>query len=201
MPARPVSHYLAPALLASSAVLVAVNWYYRPEKAASWAAVAALLFVVVGVWTWMTLAPPRSSTESARKEAVDAIVSGIVFAGAMLTVSLSLKLAATLGLWNDADVSRRSLQALLGLFVAFTGNSIPKKLTPLSAMRCDGARVQAFQRLAGWTWVLGGIAYALVWLAMPMAIAKPVSMAVLVGSMVLVLTQLLRLYRTKQRAV
>ena len=32
----------------------------------------------------------------------------------------------------------------------FTGNAIPKTLTPLAALRCDPARVQAFNRFGDW---------------------------------------------------
>jgi len=42
---------------------------------------------------------------------------------------------------------------------------MPKTLTPLSAMQCDVASVQAFQRLVGWTWVLTGLAFAIAQLA------------------------------------
>lgn len=200
MRVRSTSYYLAPALLALGALLVAANWYLKPERAGAWAGAAALLSVVAGVWTWLTLAPPRSSSEDARRRTVESVAGGIVSAGGLLVAALGLKLAASLGMMGDADVARRSSMAFLGLFLAFLGNSMPKTLTPLSALRCDAAKVQAMQRLSGWTWVLAGLAYALAWLTLPLELAKPVSTALIVGAMAVVVTQLVRLLRSRHRA-
>ena len=86
--------------------------------------------------------------------------------------------------------------AILGLFIAFTGNTLPKTLTPLSRLRCDPSRMQAVQRIAGWTWMLAGIGYAFVWLVAPIEVAKPASTALVVAALLIVLTQMLRLRRS-----
>jgi hypothetical protein len=63
------------------------------------------------------------------------------------------------------------------------GNDIPKRLAPLSATHCNGSRVQALQRLAGWAWVLAGFGYATAWLLLPLEVADPLSLALVVIAM------------------
>jgi Flp pilus assembly protein TadB len=72
-------------------------------------------------------------------------------------------------------------------------------LTPLSTMACDGARTQAFQRFSGWTWFMAGLTFAMVWLVMPLDVAKPLSIVVIVAGMLLVATQLIRMARRHRR--
>ncbi len=90
--------------------------------------------------------------------------------------------------------------AIAGLFVAFMGNALPKTLTPLSRLQCDPGRVQAFQRFAGWTWVLAGVGYAIAGWCCRSTSREPVSMALLVGAIVVVLIQMIRLRWTRPRA-
>jgi hypothetical protein len=122
-----------------------------------------------------------------------------VFAGLILVIVLSMKLATAMGVIEDADLSRRATMAILGAFFVVTGNAMPKTLTPLSALQCDAARVQAFQRFAGWTWVLTGLAFAIVWLVLPVDLAKPVSLVLLTSGMLAIVWQVVRLRRTRQR--
>ena len=123
-----------------------------------------------------------------------------MFSGLILVISLGMKLALVLGAVKDADLSRRATMVILGVFFAFTGNGMPRTLTPLAVMRCDPARVQAFQRFAGWTWVLTGLAFAGVWLLLPLGLAKPVSVIVLMSGMLAIAAQLARLRTTRSRA-
>ena len=193
---RPISYHLGPALLVSSALLAGLNWYLQPEQAAAW---AAALFVVGCMTAAFYLAFRISKNEGVRRETVASITSAIVFAGLIMSVSLSAKLALTLGTADDGDLSRRATMAILGAMFMFTGNAFPKRLTPLSALQCDGARLQAFQRFAGWTWVLTGFAFAIVWLVLPLDLAKPVSVALLMSGMLIIGAQIVRLRRTRQR--
>lgn len=195
MAARPISYYFAPALLVLSTMLAAANWYLQPARVQAWAS-AIVLLVCMTVAFLFSL---RRSGNEAQRRAGDAIRHGIVFAGLMMAIPLSLKLATTLGAIDDADLSRRMTMVMMGAFVAFTGNALPKTLTPLSALQCDPARVQAFQRLAGWTWVLSGLAFAIVWLVLPLDLAHPVSVVLLMSGMLVVVTQLIRLRWTRQR--
>ena len=188
---QPASLLHARALLVVCSILGAANWYLQPERWAVWAAacsVVGAMAIVLGIAVRLSRrgAEPWLSTAAS-------LGSGIVFAGAMLAVSLAVKLAVALGLVPGPDLGRRATMVILGAFLAFTGNALPKTLTPLSALACDGTRVQAFQRFAGWTWVLTGLAFALAWLLLPVVVAKPVSLSVLVGGMLLVAAQLVQL--------
>ena len=193
MATKPNSHFVTPALLVLSTALAAANWYLRPERAVGWASAMALF----GCLPLSYLFTLRRSDRAARRRAADSIRHGIVFAGLMMAVPLSVALAVKLGVIHDADISKRATMVLLGAFFAFTGNAMPKTLTPLSELRCDATRVQAFQRFAGWIWVLTGVVYALIWLVLPLDRAKPISVAVLMGGMLLVAVQLLRLFRAR----
>jgi hypothetical protein len=186
--------HAAPALLVLSSMLAAGNWYLQPERPGAWASTVFL----IGCMALPLLIVPRHGNEAARRRAGDSIRRGIVFAGLILVIVLSMKLATAMGVIEDADLSRRATMAILGAFFVVTGNAMPKTLTPLSALQCDAARVQAFQRFAGWTWVLTGLAFAIVWLALPVDLAKPVSLVLLTSGMLTIVWQVVRLRRTRQ---
>jgi uncharacterized membrane protein len=187
-----VSRYLAPLLLALGAVLAAANWYLEPERIRSWT-VALLGLAALALVLWVGLR--RASASAAPRQAADAIRSGIIFAALILAVSLSVDLAQTLGAIGDRDVSQRLTMVIVGVFFMFTGNAMPKMLTPLSVLQCDGAKTQAFQRFTGWTFVLAGLAFAAAWLVLPSDIAKPVSVTLILAAGLAVMTQAVRLRR------
>ena len=193
MNTRPISYFLAPALLVLSTLLAATNWVLQPDRAGAWAATLGFIACMAVAFFFAH----RRSGNEAQRRAGDAIRHAIVFAGLMLAIPLSMRLGTALGVIHDADLSRRTTMVLMGAFIAFTGNAMPKTLTPLSALQCDPARVQAFQRFAGWTWVLTGVGYAIAWLVLPLVLAKPVSLVLLMGGMLVVAVQLLRLRRTR----
>jgi hypothetical protein len=193
-PTQPLSHRLAAALLALSTLLAIWNWYVQPQHAAVW----AITLTTLAIMMLAALAARRSTSGASSRRAADGIMVGIVFAGLMLASSLGLKLAAALGATGRSDLAQRMLMVILGAFFTFTGNALPKTLTPLAA-KCDGARVQAFQRLAGWTWVLTGLTFGTAWLVLPVRLAQPVSLVLLLGGMLVIATQIARLRRTRQR--
>ena len=141
-----------------------------------------------------------TKSDRVRRHAASSIKRGLVFAGLILACSLLAKFATALGVIADADVSRRVTMAILGIFFVFTGNALPKMLTPLADLKCDPARVQAFQRFAGWTWVLTGFPFAFVWLVLPLDVAKPLSMLILFSGMLLVALRVVQLRRPRQNA-
>jgi hypothetical protein len=187
-----VSRYLAPFLIALSAVLAAANWYLEPERIRSWTA-ALLGLAALAIVLWVGLR--HASAAAAPPRAADSIRGGIIFAALMMAVSLSVKLLQAFGAVADSDVSQRLTMVIVGFFIMFTGNAMPKMLTPLSVMQCNGARTQAFQRFAGWTFVLAGLAFAAAWLVLPSDIAKPGSVALIVVAGLAVTTQAVRLQR------
>ncbi|MDP9193830.1 MAG: hypothetical protein M3P06_19220 [Acidobacteriota bacterium] len=192
---KPLSYYLAPVLLVLTAALAAMNWYVRPAPLG----IAVSVVLLLAVMTLAYLFSLRRSDVEARRRASDEIRNAIVFAGLIMLIPLSAKLAAAFGAIDDGEVSKRVTMAILGAFFVFTGNAIPKTLTPLSSLQCDGARMQAFQRISGWTWVLTGLAYALAWLTLPLDLAKPVSVALMMAGMLVIITQIVRLRRTRQK--
>jgi len=186
------TRYLAPALVALSALLTTANWYVTPERGKSWAITLAFIaFLVVPIWLARRLDSLRQSADS--------LWNGVIFAGLMLSVGLGGKLAHALGAIDDQDLSRRLTMALVGAFLAGMGNAIPKQLVPLSTMACDGAKTQAFQRFQGWTWVMAGLTFAMVWLVLPIDVAKPLSVMVVLAAVVLVARQMFRLWRMRGR--
>jgi hypothetical protein len=143
------------------------------------------------------LALRRSAGDAARRS-VDWIATGVVFGALMMGVPLALTLARSYGLIDGVDASRRATGVLTGAFLMMLGNVMPKNLPPLSSMQCDGARQQAFQRLAGWTWVLCGLGSAVTWLALSIETAETATTVLAVTAMAVTIVQLLRLRRPRK---
>ncbi len=67
-----------------------------------------------------------------------------------------------------------------GLMAAVLGNAFPKAVFPLSPSVAGEASAQAYKRFTGWTYVLGGLAYAGVWLIAPVPlVAAMLAMAII----------------------
>lgn len=193
---RSISHHLAPVLLLLGGVLAAVSWYVRPERAFAWTAAMLLIVFMSGAFG-VSL---RMSTGELNRRRAASLRSAIAFAALIVAFSLGATLAGALGAIHASDLGRRTTMAILGAVLMFTGNAMPKTLTPLSALKCDVAKVQTFQRFAGWTWVLTGLGFAIAWLALPVRAATPVSLALVAGGLFAMLAQVVRLSRTPQRS-
>jgi hypothetical protein len=126
--------------------------------------------------------------------------SALLFAGCLLVLSGAAKLAVRLGVLDGAELSRRAGMITAGLVLAFIGNSLPKTLTPLSAQRCDPARAQTLERWSGWTWMLTGLGYAVVWMVAPFDLAPTVSIALVAAAMLLVVARMISLRRARPRS-
>ena len=138
-----------------------------------------------------------SNEKTDKRRTGDSIRRGLVFAGLMIVVSLAAKYVTTRGGVHSADLSLRLVMAIAGVFLMSTGNMIPKTLRPLSAMRCDATKAQSFRRLAGWTWVLAGLAVAISWLALPVARAEQMMFVLLPTAIVISVVLYVRLVRTR----
>ena len=184
------------ALTAIGIVLVVANWYARPEAALAWTAPLAMFAVMFAALRLSRRALRRSTGDALRSP--DWIPTAVVFAALMMGIPLALTLARSYGVVDDIDLGRRSTGVLIGAFLAMLGNVMPKSLPPLSSMRCDGARQQAFQRLAGWTWVLCGLASAIGWLALSIDSAEIATTVLVVTAMAVTIVQLLRLRRPRK---
>jgi hypothetical protein len=188
----------ASALTAVGVVLVVANWYAKPEAGFAWAAPLVMFAVMFAVLRLSRPALRRAMVNATALRSVDWIATGVVFGALMMGIPLALTLARSFGVVDDPDLGRRSTGVLTGVFLMMLGNVMPKTLPPLSSMACDGARVQAFQRFAGWTWVLCGLGSAIGWLALSIDVAETATMVLVVTAMVVTIGQILRLRRPRK---
>jgi hypothetical protein len=187
----------ASALTAVGIVLVLANWYAKPEAALAFSAALAMFVVMVAALRVSRRADRHATAKATISPGLDRIPTAVVFAALMMGIPLALTLARSYGVVDDVDLGRRSTGVLLGAFLAMLGNVMPKTLPPLSSI-CDGARQQAFQRLVGWTWVLCGLGYALVWLALSIDAAETAAVVLVIAAMVGTIVQFLRLRRPRK---
>ena len=197
MSIRTITNYLAPGLLALSAALAIGNWWLRPDRAPAWA--AALIVIGCMGLCWFH-ASRRSAEDGARGKREDRIRAAIIFAALMLLVALGSRLATASGATSSPDFARRAVMAIAGAFLAFTGNAIPKMLTPLASLDCDPARAQAARRFAGWTWVLAGAAVCVAWLALPIVPAQTATFILLPAAILLSFVQAI-LLGTRRKSI
>ena len=188
----------AAALTAVGIALVVANWYAKPEAALAWTAPLAMFVVMFAALRLSRRALRRSTADATPRRSPDRIPTAVVFAALMMAIPLALTLARSYGVVDDIDLGRRSTGVLIGAFLVMLGNVMPKNLPPLSSMRCDGARQQAFQRLVGWTWVLCGLASAIAWLALSIDSAETATTVLVVTAMAVTIVQLLRLRRPRK---
>ena len=198
MVAKPIWNYIPRALIALDTLLVAGNWYLRPQSAGVWLVVLLLLIVMTLALVIVSREPKE---EAARRHAGGSVRGGIVTAGLILAISLGAKLAVALGAVHSGDFALRATIAIGGAFLAVTGNAIPKTLAPLAAMHCDPSKVQAIQRLAGWIWALAGLAVAIAWLTLPINLAEAMSFLLLPSAILVTVGQAVWLRRAKPSAL
>ena len=180
--------------------LALANWNARPDAAWAWAATIVMFVVMIAVDRRSQLALSRSPGDAASVRSVASVTGAVAVGALMMIIPLALTLAHAYGVVDDPDGGRRTTMIILGAYLAVTGNAIPRMLPPTSSMQCDGARVQAFQRLAGWTWALCGLGFTTAWLALPIDTAESLSTALVVAAMVMTIVQLLRLRRPRHHA-
>jgi hypothetical protein len=157
--------------------------------------------VMVVVQRLSQLALSRSSRDAASARSVASVNGAVVFGALMMIIPLALTLAHAYGVVDDPDSGmRRTTMIMIGAYLAMTGNAMPRMLPPTSSMPGAGARVQAFQRFAGWTWALCGLGFAMTWLALPIDAATPISMSLVAVSTIVTIVQLLRLRQPQPHA-
>jgi len=198
MAAKTIWNYIPPALIALDAMLLAENWYLRPQSAGSWFVV---LVVLIGMTLALVLASREPKEETARRDAGGSVRRGVATAGLILAISLGAKLGVALGAVHYGDIALRATMAIVGAFLAVTGNAIPKTLTPLAAQHCDPAKVQAVQRLAGWIWVLTGLAVVVAWLTLPINLAEATCFLLLPSAILVTVGPAVWLRRAKPSAL
>jgi hypothetical protein len=188
---------VASALTGLGIMLVLVNWYTKPDAALAFTAALAMFVVMVAVLRVSRRTARHSTAEGPTVPGLDRIPTAVMFAALMMGIPLALTLARSYGLGTSSDVDRRSTGVLIGAFLAMLGNVMPKNLPPFSS-GCDGARQQAFQRLAGWTWVLCGLGSAVAWLTLSIDAAQIATIVLAVAAIVLTIVQILRLGKPRK---
>src|SRR5262245_57833335 len=184
----------ASALIAVGVVLVLANWYTKPESALAWTAALAMFAVMIVALRLSRLALRRSTMEATAARSLEQITTAVVFGALMMGIPLALTLARSYGFVDAFDVARRSTGVLTSAFIAMLGNVMPKNLPPLSS-GYDAARQQTFHRLAGWTWVLCGVASAVGWVVLPIDSAEFAAIALVPTALVVTVVHLVRLAR------
>ena len=102
------------------------------------------------------------------------IAGSLAWAGGIIALALGCVAANKLG-YIDRDTVTRLVIGINGLMIAWYGNRIPKRFAPTAA-------IKQVQRVAGWSQVLSGLAYAGLWAFAPMDVAVWGGMAaVIVG--------------------
>lgn len=125
---------------------------------------------------------------------------GLLFAGLMLVIPLCAKLAARYGWVDTADFTQRALMVSLAAFIVVTGNTIPKRLASPACLTVEPARVQAFYRVAGWLWVLTGLALGVGWILLPSGAAASATLVIVPVGITLIAYRWLRLHAARRRA-
>ena len=187
----------ASALIAVGVVLVLANWYTKPEAVLAWMAALAMFAVMFAALRLSRRAVHHSTAKATAGPGLDRIPTAVAFGALTMGIPLALTLARSYGLLAGSDdADRRSTGVLIGAFIVMIGNVMPKDLPPLSS--CDGARQQAFQRLAGWTWVLCGLASAIAWLALPIDSAEIATPVLVVTALAVTIVHLVRLRKPRK---
>ena len=91
------------------------------------------------------------------------LTAGLVWGGGMLAVAFSAVVAHKLG-YVDRDTVTRVVIGANGLMMAWYGNRMPKAFVP-------GAQARRARRVAAWSLVLSGLAYAGLWAFAPIPAA------------------------------
>lgn len=103
------------------------------------------------------------------------LMGSLAWAGVMLGLALGATFAHKLG-YIDRDTVTRMVIGIIGLWMAWYGNRMPKTMVPVPA--CAG---QA-RRVASWSMVLSGLVYAGLWAFAPIPVATTAgTIAVLAG--------------------
>ncbi len=126
-------------------------------------------------------------TQSAPHRKIEAAIVGILIAGVM-----GFAVAKETGV-IDGYLAKRSIGVIFGLMLVLMGNFLPKITRPMSAQASNPAKAMAAERFAGRVFVLGGIAYAAVWIFGPQESAPLISSLTGLGAFGLAAANWLRL--------
>ena len=101
------------------------------------------------------------------------LIGALVWAAAMLALAFGATFAHRLG-YIDRDTVTRLVTGVIGLWMAWYGNLIPKRLA-------RSAQARQIQRVAAWSQVVSGLVYAGLWAFAPIQVAVSVGTCVVLA--------------------
>jgi hypothetical protein len=101
------------------------------------------------------------------------LIGALVWAVGMLALAVGATFAHRLG-YIDRDTVTRLVTGVIGLWMAWFGNRIPKTFT-------RSAQARQIQRVAAWSQVLSGLTYAGLWAFAPIPVAVTVGTGVVLA--------------------
>jgi len=166
---------LAPAVTFTVLALGVWMWLLKPELAFLSVISAGFL---PAVWLGMAAIKRTKAGANFIRKAAQELRSGITAAGFLLGLALALTIAQVFDV-TDASMSDRINSAIIGLIMVIIGNSLPKTLESTDQQKCTYSTEQKLKRFAGWTFVIAGLGYSLIWMFAPIAIAGELAMYVM----------------------
>ncbi len=184
------------------ALTIVVSLSLIPMKPDASAIVLGMMAVFIMVWNGTKLLAKRKSQDGdwVNSKVRHEILFAIILASLLLLGSISATLAKELEIF-DRDLVKRIVGVNIGLMLVVLGNYMPKKLTGSCSTSCQSTdKARSVQRLLGWIFVLGGILYALAWIAFDLdqaGIAIMFSFPIAIGIVVIARIAYLRMSRVK----
>lgn len=168
-------------VLLTSAILV----YWTPGGRWPYAAAIA---IVCASWMLRLATSGKTADEAAHANHQRQLTMSILLAASLLGLALLSALTGIVG--YQQSYAERASGVLMGVTVMFFANVIPKRAASASGL--------ALRRVLGWTLVLGGLAYALAWLLLPLDYASDAAMAMLFAAVIYAISRAMR-HHFKQR--
>ena len=173
---------------------IAMGGYLIVQKPQATLAFLIAMFALPFFWFLIERKRFRGDLNPRQLEDREMIRYSITGAGLMLVVPLALTILFTSGIdWITDEMEQRTMGIVFGLVFAAYGNAMPKRPVSLSEDGDAPAKTQAFNRFSGLMFVLTGLAYVLAWIFIPISIALPAAMTVLVLGIGFVIVRAARL--------
>lgn len=179
-----LSRTFASLAVIACALLATWGQIRHPERSAAWVFLALFLPVL-----WLIAETGQGGEKGPERQTI--LVwhrTVIAVTGLLLALSFGARLALDAGFLNPQwePIAVRARGVLFGVVLAVWGNFLPKLLSPWSP-RDEPFDWQGVHRFCGWAAALSGTAYAVVWLCMPIARAKPLAAGTVATFVVLAL--------------
>jgi hypothetical protein len=162
--------------------IAAVDWRLKPEQASHWMVAMAAMAVI-----WLVAAlvgEVWSKSESMKRYiAMSATLAGVILAVALGTAIFDVGGSA-------GHVLRARVSGIVaGLVLCVIGNGGPKVTEALKPGCFSTAESMAAKRFTGWTFVVAGLAYALLWGLAPLPVAEAAAIPLVAGALLLALAR------------